>query len=62
MAFGSIGETAPGYSQYSFDRLHWAAGGGLRLMVDSEHRIYIRFDYGISKDDHIIYFGFMEAF
>ena len=62
VVFGSIGETAPDYSAYSFDRLHWAAGGGLRLMVDSEHRINIRFDFGFSKDDHTIYFGFMEAF
>ncbi len=60
--FGSIGQTAPDYSKYSFDQMHWAAGGGLRLMIDSKHRINIRLDYGISKDDSTIYFGFMEAF
>ena len=62
VVFGGIGETAEDYSKYSFDQMHWAAGGGLRLMVDSEHRINIRLDYGFSKDDHTIYFGFMEAF
>ena len=62
VVFGGIGETAEDFSKYSFDQMHWAAGGGLRLMVDSEHRINIRLDYGFSKDDHTIYFGFMEAF
>ncbi len=60
--FGGIGQTAPDYSKYTFDQMHWAAGGGLRLMIDSKHRINIRLDYGISKDDSTIYFGFMEAF
>ena len=62
VAFGGIGEVAPAISGYKMDGIHWSAGAGLRLMVDSQHKANIRFDYGISSDQHFFFFGFGEAF
>lgn len=62
VAFGGLGEVSPDFNSYKMDGIHWAAGAGLRLMVDSEHKANIRFDYGISADQHFFFFGFGEAF
>jgi hypothetical protein len=62
VAFGGIGEVSPSFSSYKLDGIHWSAGAGLRLMVDSQHKANIRFDYGISSDQHFFFFGFGEAF
>ncbi len=62
VAFGGIGEVASTFSSYKLDGIHWSAGAGLRLMVDSQHKANIRFDYGISNDQHFFFFGFGEAF
>jgi outer membrane protein assembly factor BamA len=62
VAFGGLGEVAPDFNGYTLNGIHWSAGAGLRLMVDSQHKANIRFDYGISKDQHFFFFGFGEAF
>jgi hypothetical protein len=62
VAFGGVGEVAPDFNGYTLNGIHWSAGAGLRLMVDSQHKANIRFDYGISKDQHFFFFGFGEAF
>ena len=62
VAFGGIGEVAPAFKGYKIDGIHWSAGAGLRLMVDSVHKANIRFDYGISADQRFFFFGFGEAF
>ena len=61
-AFAALGEVAPKMSGYTLDGIHWTAGLGLRLMVDSQHKANLRFDYGISSDQHFFFFGFGEAF
>ncbi len=60
--FGGLGEVAPDYGKYTFDGMHWSAGAGLRLMVDSRNRTNLRFDVGLSKDRMLFFFTFLEAF
>ncbi len=60
--FGGLGEVAPDYGAYTFDGIHWSAGAGLRLMVDSNSRTNLRFDVGFSKDRMLFFFTFLEAF
>jgi len=60
--FGGLGEVAPDYGKYTFDGIHWSAGAGLRLMVDSRNRTNLRFDVGLSKDTMLFFFTFLEAF
>ncbi len=62
VVFGGLGEVAPDYGKYTFNGIHWAAGGGLRLMVDSNSRTNLRFDVGFSKDRMLFFFTFLEAF
>lgn len=62
VVFGGLGEVAPDYGSYTFDGIHWAAGGGLRLMVDSKNKSSLRFDVGASKDRVLFFFTFLEAF
>ena len=61
-SFGGLGEVAPDYGKYTFDGIHWSAGAGLRLMVDSRNRTNLRFDVGLSKDRMLFFFTFLEAF
>jgi hypothetical protein len=60
--FGGLGEVAPDYGKYTFNGIHWSAGAGLRLMVDSNSRTNLRFDIGFSKDRMLFFFTFLEAF
>jgi hypothetical protein len=60
--FGGLGEVAPDYGKYTFNGIHWSAGAGLRLMVDSRNRTNLRFDVGLSKDRMLFFFTFLEAF
>ncbi len=60
--FGGLGEVAPDYGKYTFNGIHWSAGAGLRLMVDSRNRTNLRFDVGLSKVRMLFFFTFLEAF
>lgn len=60
--FSSIGQVAPTYKQMSFDAFHYNYGAGLRLQMDSEHDVNIRFDVGRSSDQTIFIINVQEAF
>jgi hypothetical protein len=62
VTFASVGQVAPDYRSYYMDGFKLAGGWGLRLMIDSATRSTIRLDFGFSKDQRAIYFGFNEAF
>ncbi len=44
VVFGSAGEVADNTSQFSFSKLHYAAGGGIRFSVLPKERLNLRFD------------------
>lgn len=60
--FGGIGQVAPEYQQMQMNEFHLAYGAGLRLKVDSENDVNLRFDVGHSKDQTLIIVNFSEAF
>ncbi len=60
--FGGLGQVAPSYDEMALDAFHYTYGLGLRLKVDSVHDINLRFDYGLSNDEHIFIMNFAEAF
>ena len=62
VVFGGMGQVAPGYLDFGFDRIHFAGGAGLRIRVDPVNDINLRIDFGWSKQFSGVYFGFAEAF
>ena len=48
--------------QQATDNLRWGYGGGLRLLLNKEKRLFIRFDMGFGKDTQGFYFNIGEAF
>jgi hypothetical protein len=62
VAFISAGEVVPFYADFNSKNIKLTAGGGLRLMVNQEHKTNLRFDFGIGKNTYVLFFGFSEAF
>ena len=62
VAFGGVGQVAPTYGQLAINSFHYTYGLGLRLKVDSEHDVNMRFDLGFSSDMTIFIMQFSEAF
>jgi len=60
--FNSIGQVAPSYDQLYLDRYHYNYGVGLRLTMDSEHDVNLRFDVGRASDQTIFIVNVSEAF
>jgi hypothetical protein len=42
--------------------IRWAAGGGLRLSLNTEERLNLRLDVGVGPDTYGVYFTAREAF
>ena len=61
-AFGSIGEVAAGIRQFSLPGLHYAAGGGVRFLIDRKERVNMRVDYAVGPGTSGFYLAFGEAF
>jgi outer membrane protein assembly factor BamA len=61
-AFGAVGDVADNMSNFSPSEFKWAAGAGLRFMVNKSDRLNIRIDYGIGENISGFYFAFAEAF
>ncbi len=62
-AFASAGRVADTYSKMNLNNLWYAAGFGLRIMVDSTNKANLRFDFGYGMDgSRTIIIGFAEAF
>jgi outer membrane protein assembly factor BamA len=62
VAFASLGEVAPKYSEFNIENIKYTFGGGIRLMVDEVHKTNLRLDFGFGKHTSAIFFGFSEAF
>lgn len=62
VVFGSSGQVAPAYDQLYLNKYHYNYGAGLRLTMDSEHDVNIRFDVGRSSDQTIFIVNVSEAF
>jgi outer membrane protein assembly factor BamA len=62
VGFVSAGQVARSLKYYSFDRMHYSYGGGIRLMVSSKNRVNLRLDVGFSKDNSTFTLGFTETF
>lgn len=62
-AFASAGRVAGTYSEMDLNDLWYAAGFGLRIMVDSAHKANLRVDFGYGmKGSKTVVIGFAEAF
>ena len=60
--FNSIGQVAPSYADLSVRNFHYNYGAGLRVKVDSKNDVNLRFDFGVSSDQHFFIINFAEAF
>lgn len=60
-AFVSQGGVGKDIQQVT-DNLRWSYGGGLRVLLNKEKRLFIRFDMGFGKDTQGFYFNLGEAF
>lgn len=60
--FAGAGNTAPTARELSFENPQFAAGSGLRFVLDKEERINMRLDIGASRWGVQPYFGITEAF
>ena len=62
-AFGGVGDVAADYSRFNLPSVKPSYGAGLRVLVDKQENINLRFDYALGKDGASgFYVGFGEAF
>ncbi len=61
-AFAATGDVATKLNSFDLGDFKWAAGGGIRFMVNKSERANIRIDYGIGDGTSGFYFAFAEAF
>ncbi len=63
VAFGGIGEVAPGGGQlFRSNQFLPAGGGGVRFMLSKQYHVNLRADIGQGKDGHTFSMGIGEAF
>ncbi len=62
VVYAGVGQNMPSYNKLAFNEMHFAAGAGLRLKVDSKHDVNLRFDVSRSSDQTTFFMGFSEAF
>jgi outer membrane protein assembly factor BamA len=63
VAFGGIGEVAPGAEQlFRANQFLPAGGGGVRFMLSKQYHVNLRADIGQGKDGHTFSMGIGEAF
>ncbi len=60
--FASAGEVSPETSRFSFDKVHFAYGAGLRFMVEKKEKLNLRLDYGRGEGENGLYIILKEAF
>ncbi len=60
--FGSLGQVAARGEQIAADRMHYAYGFGLRILLVRQEGLSLRFDWGFTDDQSGFYFGLGEAF
>jgi outer membrane protein assembly factor BamA len=62
VAFAGAGEVADRFAELASVPIRWAAGGGLRLSLNTEERLNLRLDVGVGPDTYGVYFTAREAF
>ena len=62
VAFGGVGEVAPGWDDFTADNLLPGGGVGVRLAVSKKYKINFRVDYGWGKNGGTLHIGVSEAF
>jgi hypothetical protein len=63
VAFGGIGEVAPGGGElFRANQILPAGGGGLRFMLSKQYHVNLRADIGQGKNGHTFSLGIGEAF
>jgi hypothetical protein len=60
--FGGVGEVAPSVSQFRYDNLLPAGGGGLRFKLSKKYNVNLRADIAQGKNGHTFGMGITEAF
>ena len=60
--FGSLGQVAAREEPLAVNRLHYAYGFGLRVLLVRQEGLNLRFDWGFGEDQSGFYFGLGEAF
>jgi hypothetical protein len=64
VVFGSAGEVARSFGDFSRDNIRTSAGLGLRFILDEREHIPLRLDFALDTEtrEPCIYFGLLEAF
>ena len=62
VAFAGIGQVAPNFGAFRFDKILPAGGAGLRFRLTKENHVNLRIDYAIGKGSSAIYVSVGEAF
>ena len=60
--FGGLGEVAPSVSQFRYDNILPAVGGGVRFKLSRKYNVNFRADIAQGKDGHTFSMGIGEAF
>ena len=62
VAFGGLGQVAKDLQGLQLNAFKYAAGLGIRIMIDDDEKVNLRMDYGLTKDSSALYMQFTEAF
>jgi hypothetical protein len=62
VGFASAGQVSEGFHDIRWDRLHFAYGAGVRLMVQKKEKLNLRIDYGRGEGNDGVYVILKEAF
>ena len=62
VVFGGLGEVAPSLSQFRYDNILPAIGGGVRFRLSRKYNVNFRADIAQGKDGHTFSMGIGEAF
>lgn len=62
VGFGGLAQVSDKVSTFGLNQFHWAAGGGLRLMVQKKEKLNLRIDYGFGEQSSGLYVILKEAF
>ncbi len=62
VGFGSVGEVVPSLGFFTFDKLRFAGGGGLRFALVPSEKLNIRIDFAMAGNSTGFYMALGEAF
>ncbi|MES2655845.1 MAG: BamA/TamA family outer membrane protein [Bacteroidota bacterium] len=60
--FTGVGDVYNNFSDANISNIKYTNGGGIRIRVDKDDNVNLRFDYGIGKETAGFYVAFGEAF